>query len=470
MGDQHAEKQLADLNHQIEDVLNQYHDVEEQIRTSSPGYAALTQPQPLSAKDVQQQLLDADTVLLEYSLGKERSYPFVVTQNSLSAGELPKQAEIEGLTRKVYELLTARSQVPESETALHRKARLAKTDTEYAGAMAKLSKLLLGPVASQIAGKRLLLVSDGALQYIPFSILPDPGSSAGVPLIAGHEIVSLPSASVLAVLRRTQMGRKESSKAVAVLADPVFSAHDARVQSGVKAKQSGTRSVPQTEDNGPADLSESRLTRSVRDMGFLSLPRLPFTRQEAEAIMSVTPSGEGMEALDFKASRELSTSPELAKYRIVHLATHGLVDSEHPEFSGLVLSLVDKQGKQQNGFLGLEDIYNLDLPVDMVVLSACETGLGKEIKGEGLIGLTRGFMYAGASRVVASLWSVDDVATAELMSRFYKGILREGLSPATALRQAQIEMWRQKRWRNPYYWGGFVLHGEWKSGSGQSAN
>jgi CHAT domain-containing protein len=178
--------------------------------------------------------------------------------------------------------------------------------------------------------------------------------------------------------------------------------------------------------------------------------------------MAVTPKGSGLTALDFQASREKATSAELANYRIVHFATHGLLDNEHPELSGLVLSLVDEHGRRKNGFLDLEDIYNLNLPAELVVLSACETGLGKDIRGEGLIGLTRGFMYAGASRVVASLWNVDDVATAELMGRFYKGMEQDGLRPAAALRQAQIQMWKQKDWSAPYYWAAFQMQGEWK--------
>ena len=170
-----------------------------------------------------------------------------------------------------------------------------------------------------------------------------------------------------------------------------------------------------------------------------------------------------MMAVDFKASLKTATDPELSHYRIVHFATHGLLNSEHPELSGLVLSLVDQQGRPQDGFLQLQDIYNLNLPADLVVLSACETGLGKEIRGEGLMGLTRGFMYAGASRVIASLWKVDDVATAELMERLYHGMLTKGLQPAAALRQSQIEMWKQKRWESPYYWAAFVIQGEWRS-------
>jgi CHAT domain-containing protein len=169
-----------------------------------------------------------------------------------------------------------------------------------------------------------------------------------------------------------------------------------------------------------------------------------------------------MKAVDFQASRATAISPELANYRIVHFASHGLLNSQHPELSGLVFSLIDKKGKPQEGFLTLQDIYNLNLPAELVVLSACETGLGKEISGEGLIGLTRGFMYAGASRVVASLWKVSDVATAELMAEFYRSMEKDGLAPAAALRAAQVKMWKQKRWRSPYYWAAFQLQGEWR--------
>ena len=154
--------------------------------------------------------------------------------------------------------------------------------------------------------------------------------------------------------------------------------------------------------------------------------------------------------------------PDLGQYRIVHFATHGLLDNHHPELSGIVLSLFDEHGQPKNGFLRLHDLYNLNLPVDLVVLSACNTALGKEIKGEGIVGLTRGLMYAGAARVVASLWKVEDEATAALMTRFYQKMLKEGERPAAALRAAQVEMWQQKRWRAPQHWAAFVLQGEWK--------
>ncbi len=155
-------------------------------------------------------------------------------------------------------------------------------------------------------------------------------------------------------------------------------------------------------------------------------------------------------------------SDQLSQYRYVHFATHGLADSERPELSTIVLSLFDEQGRPQDGFLRAHEVYNLNLPAEMVVLSACETGLGKLTKGEGLVSLTRGFMYAGAARVVVSLWNVNDRATAELMTKFYRRVLVEGERPAVALRAAQIEMWRDKRWEAPYYWAAFTLQGEWR--------
>jgi CHAT domain-containing protein len=317
--------------------------------------------------------------------------------------------------------------------------------------------------------------------------LPEP-NIAGTqtePLIVNHEIVSLPSASVLSLLRQQYKDRKPAPNVVAVLADPVFETNDPRVfpkviGQTVNAMQTATRSgveheptVGNTNPNANekletgADLSASLLTRSAGEVGLdrngkLALPRLRFTREEADAIYAVTPHAKALEATDFQATRATAISPELASYRIVHFATHGLLNSQHPELSGLVFSLVDKNGKSQDGFLTLQDIYNLNLNADLVVLSACETGLGKEISGEGLIGLTRGFMYAGASRVVASLWNVSDVATARLMAEFYRAMEKDGLPPAAALRAAQIKMLEQKRWASPYYWAAFQLQGDWK--------
>src|SRR5215813_1776574 len=450
----HNADQVTALNQEIEKLLDQYRRLEGQIRASAPEYGALIRPQPLNAKQVQGQLLDSDTLLLEYALGENHSHLWVVSQTSLAAYELPKQAAIEAAARRVHKLLIAPK--PQSQ------AQLTARQSRWNLAATRLSQIVLGPVAAQIHGKRLLIVADGALQYIPFEALPFPGSSHrhNVPLVVKHEIAYLPSASVLDILRRAEKPKEKSARTVAVLADPVFDRDDARVRLMTVTQKTGD---PKSQVTG-GDLSSSaeHLTRSVADSGLYRLPRLPFSRREAAAILAVTPPSEGTEFLDFQASRATATGQDLVHYRVVHFATHGLLDSKHPELSGLVLSLVDPAGNSQNGFLDLQDIYNLNLDSDLVVLSACETALGKEIRGEGLIGLTRGFMYAGARRVLASLWKVDDVATAELMARFYKSMEAAGMRPSAALRRAQIEMWKQQRWKLPYYWAGFQLQGDWK--------
>jgi CHAT domain-containing protein/Tfp pilus assembly protein PilF len=464
----HTDEQLAAINEEVSECLGQYQELEVLIRASSPNYAALTQPQPLGAKEIQQQLLDSDTVLLEYSLGEKRSFVFLVTPDTIQAYELPKGSEIEEAARQVIDLLTTRNGWLKGETSVQRHARLAKQDAEYQKASVTLSKMVLGPVASQLSGKRLLIVADGALHYIPFGALPSPvrhESKAGLPLIAEHEIVNLPSASVLAVLRQQEAARgpRQTAKEVAILADPVFDKTDPRVNKTPKSAVTAAKRI----GNESSDSAE-HLSRSMRDVNLgtpdsgVALSRLAFSRREAKAIKALVKPESVLESLDFQASRETAQSSELSQYRVVHFATHGLLDNEHPELSGLVLSLFDAEGKPQNGFMNLEDVYNLNVPADLVVLSACQTGLGKEVKAEGLIGLTRGFLYAGASRVVASLWKVDDVATSELMAAFYRGMLQEGETPSGALRQAQLEIQKHKNWANPYYWAAFTLQGEWR--------
>jgi CHAT domain-containing protein/Tfp pilus assembly protein PilF len=453
VAEDHTDQQTAVVDKEIENLLLEQQEVEAQLRTISPAYASLTEPQKLDVPEIQK-LLDSNTLLLEYSLGEERSYVWAVSDNSLKLYALPKRAEIEAAARRVYDLLTSRNR-PVNKTAEDENP----TEKRFMQAAKKLSEMVIGPVARLLPGKRLLIVSDGALQYIPFSALPTPGSRTDeVPLIVNHEIVNLPSASVLAELRRQEIGRGKAPKTVAVLADPVFDSRDERLAKRTLQEASSSASLPHP---------RSDLTRSAEDVGLtrggkLYLSRLVYTRNEADAVMAVIPPGQGKLALDFEASRQMATSPALAKYHIVHFATHGILDNKHPELSGLVLSLVNKEGRPQDGFLKLQDIYNMKLPVDLVVLSGCETGLGEQVNGEGLLSLTRGFMYAGASRVVASLWNVSDIATASLMADFYKAMERDGIPPAAALRVAQIKMWKQKQWSSPYYWAAFQIQGEWK--------
>jgi CHAT domain-containing protein len=323
-----------------------------------------------------------------------------------------------------------------------------------------------------LKNRRLLVVADGILQYLPFGALPAPGTNRSpdpstdeqakrIPLIAEHEIISLPSASALGVLRRQIQGRKPAEMSLAVLADPVFQHDDPRLAS-VATSPSVRKSSPRAASGEGTFRSAdgSAVFPALRDGA--AYPRLLFSGREGNDITSTVPTGSAVLWAGLEASREKATSNELSRYRFVHFATHGVIDDSHPNLSGIVLSMYDARGHEQDGFLRLHDIYSLDLPAELVVLSACNTGLGRDVRGEGFIGLVRGFMYAGAARVVASLWRVDDQSTAELMKRFYRGMLRENLSPAAALRAAQVEMSKYERWSAPYYWAGFVLQGEYK--------
>jgi CHAT domain-containing protein len=463
---QSAPKDVEAARAALETLSDEYRQLQVRIRQQSPAYAALTQPPPLTTTEMQRDLVDAGTVLLEYALGEKRSWLWAMTPTGIASFELPPRREIERVARPVYELLTAR-QLKRRESADDRTARVANADKEWRRHSIALGRMLTGPAAAHLGeawrGKRLLIVAADILQYVPFSALPDPGRE-GLPLVVDHEIVNLPSLSVLAAIRQQGDGRVPPSKKLAVLADPVFEADDPRVAAAPRARQDGAR--PATRDaEGPGATPVTRALANLDEGGSAAvsrLSRLPFSRQEAREIAALVPVGQRLEATDFQASRATATSAELGDYSLVHFATHGFFNSEHPELSGLVFSLVDRQGRPQDGFLRLQDIYNLRLAAEVVVLSACQTALGKEIRGEGLVGPTRGFMYAGARRVVASLWQVDDLATADLMRAFYRGMLKDGLRPAAALRAAQRELARQPRWASPFYWSAFVLQGEWR--------
>ncbi len=459
LSDKHSKEEAEAVRKEVEAALTDYREVQTQIRARSPRYAALTQPQPLTAGEIQRDLLDNDTLLLEYALGGERSFLWVVSTSAVKSYVLPTRATIEELARRVYSLLTERNRRPAAETAQQRQQRVVRAEQQYQEAISDLSRILLGPAAADLGQKRLFMVAGGALQYIPFAGLLEPraGAKPWLPLVENHEVVSAPSASTLAVARQELAGRRLAPKVAAVIADPVFDPEDSRVDRAAK------QSAPAVDVSTlPADLLRS-LSEPRAGESPVRFARLPFSRREASLIAALAPAHSTLRALDFSASRATVTSSSLRQYRLVHFATHGILNTVHPELSGLVLSLVDEKGRPQDGFLRLHEIYDLELPAELVVLSACQTGLGKEIRGEGLVGLTRGFMYAGAARLAASLWKVDDEATAGLMAAFYRGMLGpQRLRPAAALRAAQLAMRRSQRWQSPYYWAAFVMQGEWK--------
>jgi CHAT domain-containing protein len=445
-----ADKEIRELTHQLDKT-------EAEIRQSSQRYAALTQ-QPLEPAEVQK-LLDDDTLLLQYALGQKQSYLWAITRTEILPYVLPGEAQITKAAQSFRTSLRAWEKRPTDDTPKY-VARLNNAPANYRRQALNLSNIVLGPVLSKIGSKRLVVIADGELQYVPFGALLVRNAKrplAPVPLIVNHEIVYQPSASALDLIRKAR--RTAATKTVAVLADPVFSKTDNRVVVGLKDSK--------TEPNIGA--SSRELKRALRDAGDIGsvdgsfrLERLEYSRNEADAIIAAAPPGSAMKALDFDASRAHVLGPELKQFKMVHLATHGILNGTHPELSGLVFSLVDEQGKSEDGFLKLSDIYNIDLPLDMIVLSACQSAIGKPVKGEGLVGLTRGFMHAGAARVVASLWNVQDEATADLMKRFYSYLLQNNMPAAAALRRAQLDLIETRGVMQPYYWAGFVLQGEWR--------
>lgn len=425
---------LARITGEINSLTTELETARVKLRRDNPRYADLTQGATLSAGEIQS-LLDDRTALLEYKLGESRSFLWVVTSDSVRMFSLPPRAEVEKLAREFYDAVASRD----------------KTKGAKAGELSdRLGRMLLAPVADAVGSRRLAVVADGVLQFVPFAALQvrSPKSGAQSHLGETNEIVVLPSASVLAELRRDSGRAETPAKTVAVFADPIFDANDPRLVKGGAVRPAAAR----------ADVG-----RVLRDFkAGETLPRLLSSREEARDISAFAPKTQAVLNLDFDASRENATGADLSDYRILHFATHGLLDDAHPEFSGLVFSLYSRDGRAQDGFLRLEQIYNLNLNSDLVVLSACQTALGKDVRGEGLIGLTRGFLYAGARRVVATLWKVDDAATADFMRRFYQNYLQKGLPAAAALRQAQNEMKKVPRFRAPYFWAGFTLQGDWK--------
>ncbi|MBD2196707.1 MULTISPECIES: CHAT domain-containing tetratricopeptide repeat protein [Calothrix] len=473
------------LQTEIDELLSQQKELETKIRQTSPQYANLKYPQPLTLAQIQQQL-DKDTLLLQYSLGAERSFLWVVSPNSLDTYELPKKQEIEKSAINLFCLISQNTSKPPSVTNKENPCANIKTQ-QIDSAAKELSQLILAPVKDKLGTKRLVIVADGALQYIPFSALANlnfqpsstpqqqdkPKNSCETdrsifrpcaslddqsfnyqPLLVNHEIVSLPSASTIAIQRQQLANRPQALQALAILADPVYNATDTRVTSAQNKQL-------QKQDSVNLELERSQIRRSADILNRDIWTRLLGTRKEAETIFNLVPKSKGVQLLDFAANYTAATSSNLNQFRILHFATHGFVNDANPELSGIVLSLVDKQGKDIRGYLRLADLFNLDYPADLIVLSACETGLGKEIQGEGLVGLTRGLMYAGAERLLVSLWKVSDEGTSEFMQEFYKQMWQQNKSASQALRATQLKMWEQEKWRNPNYWAAFTFLGEW---------
>ncbi len=425
------EKRIRELNGGIKGLVQTL----EALRTGSRTLD-LENSAPMTLPEIRAQVLDEETLLLAYWFGNEGegSYLWAVDRASLVTHAFTPEevAAIDKLARKVSRNFANR-ELPK----------------QALGDLSELSRLILDPVAGLLRKRRLLIVADGELQSVPFPALQDPrfrnreaasdGWAGYQPLLERHTVVMLPSASMLGLLRKELAGRAPAPKKVAILADPVF----------------------RRDDNRFSELEEPGGERAVGlDGGLQYLRRLENTAEEARAIEALVAPEMRFTAMGFDANAEIVFSGKLAQFEILHFATHGLPNTL-PDLAGLALSMVDRNGNDRNGFLHAFQISRMRLPADLVVLSACGTGLGTTFSGEGVFNLSRAFFYAGARRVVVTHWNVDDRATSVLMKIFYEELLDKGLAPSEALRVAQRKLRRLPDWQDPYYWGGFVLQGEW---------
>ena len=425
---------LDRIQNELTSLREQHKQITARLRQLNPDYDKIEEPPSYSLQQIQNLVVDDDqTVLLEYFLGPKASYVWAVTRNGVKVFELPKSDVITAAVRRVYENV---SKEPHAET-----------NGDLSNATAELAEMILRPVADQLTASRVIVVADGALNYVPFQLLPNPRAN-NEPLVARYEIVNAPSASTLGQLRQEKRQRRQGTKVLAAFGDPVFASNYAQF------KDSSAGEVLAATNSRDLEVEADKFDPN-------SIQPLLYTKRELKNLSDIV-GAKSRVVSGFEASRETLDSLDLTQYSILHFATHGFLDPKRPEHSGFVLSMVDVRGHRQDGFITMTDVYRLHAPVDLVVLSACRTGLGEEVKGEGLIGLTRGFMYAGASSVVASLWKVDDEATAELMKNFYTNMLQKGLRPAEALRSAQNTLRQNPAWQSPHYWAGFVLQGEFK--------
>jgi CHAT domain-containing protein/tetratricopeptide (TPR) repeat protein len=432
----------------------------EQAEVASPDKRSqngeIQTPSPVTLREAQLQIAGDDAVLLEYSLGDQKSYLWAVTDNQIVSYELPNAQRLKDLIQHVRDTVTARQRLrPETlvdhNAVVDYQRKIASNDQEYGRYISELSNVLLGRVPIN-AKKHIIFVPDGPLQYVPFAALLVRGKHGQRSILAAdHEIVVLPSVAALAAIRRREENKPHPTLQAVVFANPVLEWHDSRVHQSAGA---GNPEVPPCANRAWQDIHPGK-----------SFPPITETHREAEAVKQYLGGpGKVFVAERYQASRKTLLSLNLGAYRLVHFATHGILDVRHPEESGLILSSVTDSGAPQDGCVRLSEINKWKLSADLVILSSCESALGKDLSSEGIIGLPRSFLRAGARSLIATLWEVDDAATADLMTRFYYH-LHLGESPASALRNSQLDLWHGKQWSHEYYWAAFFLLGEYRISS-----
>ncbi|HZZ37564.1 MAG TPA: CHAT domain-containing tetratricopeptide repeat protein [Acidobacteriaceae bacterium] len=390
-----------------------------------------------------QRSLGAGTAALEYWINEDAGYLWVVTADSVHAYQLPGTDKLSPLARQLTHDLTAPF-ITESPGPEALAAALSDSASQFNQAAQQLGRWLVPPGALPHSVHTLLIVGDGAVLSMPMGALRLSGGNGRRSVQDQYAVVQEPSmAALLSLLERRQPSR---SAEIAVIADPVFNADDPRVAAGVRAAQAE-----------PKDAAESFWSQATT-AGHLT--RLNYAGQEVGAIEAAAGASHVHPEVGFVASAEHVRSQDWSRFEVVHFATHAFLNPVQPDLSNIMLSRLDAAGHPQAGALWFSDIASMRMPVDLVVLSACQTANGEELPGEGLVGLSYSFLIAGSRRVIGSLWDVDDAATAELMRRFYQALYQEKESPAEALRSAQRAIAKVPRWSNPYYWAGFTIEGD----------
>ncbi len=433
--------QVEEFDEKVGRLVDRLREIRGEIRQAVQRRVAVPAKSPVRLEEIRESVLDEDSLILVYSLADEASYLWAISSETVEAHELPTRRKIENLARQFSEGLPSR--------------KLKIKDSRVRAAR-KLSELLLAPALTESEARRLVVIASGDLQRVPFSALPVPGAILDDDyLIRSYEVVMLPSISSIVSLRQALTSRPTPERSIAAFADPVFRSDDPRVGADTDAEQEPP------DDTSEAGMRFRAQERAFSNLGFDPYQRLRHSRKEVDTILGLVPAQDNLLVVDFAASRATFAQQSLSDYRILHFATHAFQDQTYPELSGLVLSLVDERGEPQDGFLRAFEISRLNLPVELVVLSACQTGRGQSVPGEGVMGLTRAFFNAGAGRVVSSLWRVSDRSTARLMTEFYRAYLGEGLAPSAALRHAQLKMLEDKETEEPLHWAGFIFQGEW---------
>lgn len=446
---ENADKNETDkISGEINELENELEDIKATLKQNSPIYSAIKNPAPFDVGEFQRNILDENSLLLEFSFGKTESYLWVVSKTEVSSYILPPREQIEVHIETLRKLIEAREKKQNEEIEDFQK-RINEAENNYQLEARQLSNKLFGQIADKLTNKRLIIVPDGKLHYFPVSALPLPNSETNTPILLTNETVYEPSAQTLSILSKSNEQKLETNKNLLVFSDPIFNNDDPRFS---KESQSAENS-----NNETASSDKFRFAESLK-----LLERLPASKSESDSIINIIGSSKSDNFSGFAANRDQLLNLKTNNYKIIHFATHGTTDENRPELSGIILSRFDEKGRQRDESFRIHDIYGLNLNADLVVLSACKTGIGKEVKGEGLMSLNNAFLQVGAKSVMASLWKVEDTATLELMKSFYDSMKNKNLPPSQALREAQIKMWNNPQYKSPFYWAAFTIQGEYK--------